>query len=165
MKPDPLTLGAIELPIRQALGPVAQTLKIKLVKIDGGRSGDAHLPAAFETTVREKAGAIFVLPDEPLFLSRRAEIVALAAKHRLPAIYGAREYVDDRGLMSYGENLRTAYRNAASYISKVAHGAKPGDIPVQQPTKFELVVKMKTAKALGITIPQSVLLSADEVIE
>ena len=149
----------------QALGPVAQTLKIKLIKIDVARPSDVHLPAAFETAAREKAGAIFVLPDEPLFLTRRAEIVSLAARHNLPAFYGAREYVDDGGLMSYGENLRTAYRNAASYISKVAHGANPGDIPVRQPNKFELVVNMKTAKALGITIPQSVLLSANEVIE
>ena len=149
----------------QALGPVAQTLKIKLVKIDVRRPSDVHLPAAFETAVREKAGAIFVLPDEPLFLTRRAEIVALAAKHRLPAFYGAREYVDEGGLMSYGENLRTAYRNAASYIKKVAHGAKTGDLPVGQPTKFEQVINMKTAKALSITIPQSLQLRADEVIE
>ena len=149
----------------QALGPAAQTLKIKLVKIDVGRPSDVHLPAAFETAVREKAGAIIVLPDEPLFLNRRAEIVALAAKHRLPAFYGAREFVDEGGLMSYGENLRTAYRNAASYIKKVAHGANPGDIPVSQPTKFELVINMKTAKALGITIPQSVSLRADDIIE
>ena len=149
----------------QALGSAAQTLKIKLVKIDVGRPSDVHLPAAFETAVREKAGAIIVLPDEPLFLNRRAEIVALAAKHRLPAFYGAREFVDEGGLMSYGENLRTAYRNAASYIKKVAHGANPGDIPVSQPTKFELVINMKTAKALGITIPQSVSLRADDIIE
>ena len=149
----------------QALGPIAQTLNIKLVKIDVGRPSDVHLPAGFETAVREKAGAIFVLPDEPMFLGGRAEIVALAAKYRLPALYGAREFVDDGGLMSYGENLRTAYRNAASYISKLAHGAKPGDIPVAQPTRFELVINMKTAKALGITIPQSLLLSADQVIE
>ena len=149
----------------QALGPVAQTLKIKLVKIDAGRPADVRLPAAFETAVRERADAIFVLPDEPLFLTRRADIVALAAKHRLPAFYGAREFVDDGGLMSYGENLRTAYRNAATYISKVARGANPGDMPVAQPTRFELVINMQTAKALGITVPQSVLLSANEVIE
>jgi putative ABC transport system substrate-binding protein len=149
----------------QALGPVAQALKIKLVKIDVERPSDVHLPAAFETAVREKAGAIFVLPDEPLFLTRRAEIVAFAAKHRLPAFYGAREYVDEGGLMSYGENLRTAYRNAASYIDKVAQGAKPAELPVEQPTKFELVINLKTAKALGLTIPQSVLLRADEVIQ
>jgi putative ABC transport system substrate-binding protein len=149
----------------QALGPVARTLRIELIKIDVARPSDVGLPAAFETAKREKAGAIFVLPDEPLFLTRRAEIVALAARHNLPAFFGAREYVDDGGLMSYGENLRTAYHNAASYISKVADGADPGDIPVRQPSKFELVVNMKTAKALGITIPQSVLLSANEVIE
>ncbi len=149
----------------QALGPLAQTLKIKLVKIDVGRPSDVHLPAAFDTAMRQKVGAIFVLPDEPLFLTRRAEIVALAAKHRLPAFYGAREFVDEGGLMSYGENLRTAYRNAATYIKKVAHGATPGDMPVAQPTKFELVINMKTAKVLGITIPYSVLLRAEEVIE
>jgi putative tryptophan/tyrosine transport system substrate-binding protein len=149
----------------QALGPLAQTLKMSLVKIDVGRPSDVNLPAAFEMAVREKASAIFVLPDEPLFLSRRAEIVALAAKHRLPAFYGAREFTDEGGLMSYGENLRTAYRNAASYIKRVAHGANPGDLPVGQPTKFELVINMKTAKALDITIPQSLQLRADEVIE
>jgi putative ABC transport system substrate-binding protein len=149
----------------QALGPAAQALKVRLVKIDVGRPSDVHLPAAFEKAVREKVGAIFVLPDEPLFLTRRAEVVALAARHHLPAFYGAREFVDEGGLMSYGESLRTAYHNAASYISKVAHGVKPGDIPVQQPTRFELVVNMKTAKALGITMPQAVLLSADEVIQ
>ena len=149
----------------QALGPVAQTLKIKLVKIDVGRPTDVQLPAAFETAVREKAGAILILPDEPMFITRRAELVALAARHNLPALYGAREYVDEGGLMSYGENLRTAYHDAASYFGKVANGANPGDIPVRQPTKFEFVVNMKTAKALGIAIPQSVSLRADEVIE
>ncbi|MEJ7669581.1 MAG: ABC transporter substrate-binding protein [Casimicrobiaceae bacterium] len=149
----------------QALGPAAQSLKLKLIRIDVASPMDVNLPAAFETALREKAGAIFVLPDEPVFLTRRAQIVELAAKHRLPAFYGAREFVDDGGFMSYGENLRTAYHNAASYIAKVAQGAKPGDIPVQQPTKFELVVNMKTAKALGITIPQSVLLRADDIIE
>ena len=159
------TASAVHPRMWRALGPVAQTLKIKLVKIDAGRPSDVRLPAAFETAVREKADAIFVLPDEPLFFTRRADIVALAAKHSLPAFYGAREFVDDGGLMSYGENLRTAYRHAASYISKVAHGANPGEVPVAQPTKFELVINMKTAKALGITIPQSVLLSANEMIE
>ena len=149
----------------QALGLVAQKLKIELVRVNVGETSDLHLPAAFEAAVRAKASAIFVLPDEPLFLSRRAEIVELAARHRLPAFYGAREFVDEGGLVSYGESLRTAYRNAASYISRVAGGARPRDMPVAQPTKFELVVNMKTAKALGITIPQSVLLSADEVME
>ena len=108
--------------------------------------------------------AVVKLPDEPLFLTRRAEIVAFAAKHRLPAFYGAREAVDEGGLMSYGESLRTAYFNAASYIKKVTSGTPPGDLPVSQPTKFELVINLKTAKSLGLTIPQSVLARADEVI-
>jgi putative ABC transport system substrate-binding protein len=149
----------------QALVPVAQALNIKLLKMEVGRPIDVALPAAFDSALREKAGAIFVLPDEPQFLTRRAEIVAFAAKHSLPAFYGAREAVDEGGLMSYGENLRTAYYNAASYIKKVAHGATPGDLPVRQPTKFELVINLKTAKALGLTIPQSLLRRADEVIE
>ncbi len=149
----------------QALVPVAQALNIKLLRMDVGRPIDVALPAAFDTALREKADAIFVLPDEPQFLTRRVEIVALAAKHRLPDFYGAREAVDEGGLMSYGENLKTAYYNAASYIRKVAHGANPGDIPVGQPTRFELVINMKTARALGLTVPQSLLLRADEVIQ
>ena len=149
----------------QALGPVAQTLKIGLLRIVVGTPSEVQLPAAFATAVRERAGAIFVLPDEPRFLSRRADIVVLAAAHRLPAFYGAREYVDEGGLMSYGEDLRTAYRNTAAYVGKVVRGSKPGDLPVSQPTKFELVINMKTAKTLGIGVPQSVLLRADQVIE
>lgn len=149
----------------QALGPVAQTLNIRLIRISVGRPPEVQLRAAFETAVREKAGAVFVLPDEPMFLSWRPEIVALAARHRLPAFYGAREFVDDGGLMSYGENLRNAYRNAASYVDKLARGANPGETPVAQPTQFELVVNAKTARALGITIPQSLLLRANEVID
>jgi putative tryptophan/tyrosine transport system substrate-binding protein len=143
--------------------PLARTLKLKLVKIEVAYAAD--LSVAFETALREKANALFVLPDEPVFLSRRARIVDLAAKFRLPAFYGAREFVDDGGLMSYGENLRTAYRNAALYVNNLARGAKPADLPVGQPTKFELVVNLKTASTLGITIPQSVLARADDVIQ
>lgn len=149
----------------QALAPIAQALKVKLVKIEVRSPSDVNLPVAFQKAVDEKADAILVLPDEPVFLTRRALIIELAARHNLPAFYGAREYVDEGGLMSYGENLRTAYHNAASYISKVAHGAKAGDIPVEQPTKFELVVNMKTARALGIAFPQSVSLRADDLIQ
>jgi putative ABC transport system substrate-binding protein len=149
----------------RALVPVAQALNIKLLKMEVGRPIDAALPAAFAMALREQASAVFVLPDEPQFLTRRAEIVALAAKHRLPAFYGAREAVDEGGLMSYGENLRTAYHNAATYIKQVAQGANPGDMPVSQPTKFELVINMKTAKALGLAIPQSMVLRADDVVQ
>jgi putative ABC transport system substrate-binding protein len=147
----------------QQLAPVAQALDLKLVKIDVANLAD--LPAAFDMALREKANALFFLPDEPMFPNGRASIIELAARHRLPAFYGVREFVDDGGLMSYGENLRTAYRDAASYVNSLARGAKPADLPVQQPTKFELVINLKTARALGLTIPQSLLVRADQVIE
>ncbi len=147
----------------QQLVPIAQALELRLVKIDVANS--ASLPAAFDTALREQATAVFVLPDEPLFITIRAQIIELAAEHRLPAFYGAREFVDDGGLMSYGENLRRAYRNVATYVSNLGRGAKPADLPVEQPTKFELVINLKTARALGITIPQTVLLRADEIIQ
>jgi putative tryptophan/tyrosine transport system substrate-binding protein len=148
-----------------ALQPVAQALRIKLVKVEAGLPASETLPAAFDAALREKAGAIFVLPDEPTFFVRRADIVALAARYRLPAFYGAREFVDDGGLMSYGENLRAAYRGAAIYLDKVAQGANPGELPVQQPIRFELVINRNTARLLGIGMPQALLMSADEVIE
>lgn len=149
----------------QALQPVARSLKIKLVKVEAGLPPEVSLPAAFDAAVRAEANAVFVLPDEPMFLVRRADIVALAAKHRLPAFYGSREFVDAGGLMSYGESLRAAYRNAALYIRKLAQGASAGELPVQQPTKFELVINLKTAKTLGVAVPQPMLLGAEELIE
>jgi putative ABC transport system substrate-binding protein len=124
-----------------------------------------QLPAAFDAAVRENAEAVFALPDEPFFFAKRAEIVSLAARHHLPAMYGRREFVDAGGLMSYGQSMRASYRSVASYVGKVAGGATPGNIPVAQPTRFELVVNLKTAKALGVTIPHTVLVSADEVIQ
>ena len=149
-----------------ALRPVAQQMKLELVKVEAGRlPSDPQLPAAFAAAVQRNAGAVFVLPDEPFFFARRAEIAALAATHRLPSLYSAREFVDAGGLMSYGENLAQAWRSLADYISKIAAGAKPGDLPVAQPTQFELVINMKTARALGISIPQSVLISANELIQ
>ena len=148
------------------LASVAPRLKLDLVKVESGRRPtDVPLADAFEAAVRQKAGAIFVLPDEPFFFSKRADIVALAARHRLPAFYGAREFVDAGGLMSYGESLAASFRSVADYVAKIAAGAKPGDLPVAQPTQFELVINIKTAKALGISIPQTVLVSADNLIE
>jgi putative ABC transport system substrate-binding protein len=149
-----------------ALVPVARQLKLELVKVEAGRRpSDVPLAEAFATAMRQNAGAVFVLPDEPFFFARRAEIVALAAKHRLPAFYGIREFVDAGGLMSYGESMNETYRSLADYLAKIAAGAKPGDLPVAQPTQFELVINMNTAKALGMSIPRSVLLSANELIQ
>ena len=147
----------------QQLVPIARALDLKLVRIDVANLAD--VPAAFDMTLREKANALFVLPDEPMFTNGRRSIVELAARHRLPAFYGAREFVDAGGLMSYGENLRTAYRKAASYVNSLARGAKAGDLPVEQPTTFEFVINLKAAKALGIAIPQSLLVRADHVIQ
>ena len=103
--------------------------------------------------------------SDPFTFVRRKTIMSLAATTRVPAIYEAREFVDVGGLISYGPNIPALYRRAAAYVDKILKGAKPGDLPVEQPTKFELVVNLKTAKALGLTIPQTLLLQADQVIE
>jgi len=126
--------------------------------------GPADLDRAFSDMTRARAGALTVLGN-PMFTSERRRLVGLAAKNRLPAVYGLREFVDAGGLMAYGPNVADMYRRAATYVDKILKGAKPADLPVEQPTKFELVINLKTAKALGLTIPQSVLGRADEVIQ
>jgi putative ABC transport system substrate-binding protein len=103
--------------------------------------------------------------DTPLFVTHRARLVDAVAGSRLPAIYPARVYVEAGGLMSYGPNLPELWKRAAAYVDKILKGTKPGDLPVEQPTTFELVINLKTAKALGLTIPQSVLLRADEIVQ
>jgi ABC-type uncharacterized transport system substrate-binding protein len=122
-----------------------------------------ELATAFSDMTRGRAEALAVMSDA-LFLAQRGQIVAAAAKDRVPAVYEFREFVDAGGLMSYGPSIGEMYRRAAAYVDKILKGAKPGDLPVEQPTKFELVINLKTAKALGLTIPQSVLIRADEVI-
>ena len=152
-------------PVHALLWPTleraARQLELKLVRIDVTKSA---LPTAFEAADRAQAGAIFLLPDDPMFFNNRDRIVALAAQHRLADFHMAREFVEAGGLMSYGENMKGSYYKAASYVEKVANGAKPESLPVEQPTRFELVINAKSAKSLGLTIPKSLLLRADEVI-
>ncbi len=100
-----------------------------------------------------------------MFFNERRRLVDLAAKNRLPVVYSQREFVDAGGLLAYGTNVADMYRRAATYVDKILKGAKPGDLPVEQPTKFELVINLKTAKVLGLTIPPSLLRGADEVIQ
>jgi len=149
----------IELHQLEAAGRVlALTIQPAPVEELGGLDG------AFLTMRREHAGALVTLAD-PFMNYHRRRIAELTEKHRLPAIYGFREYVDAGGLISYGANLSDTFRRAAIYVDKILKGAKPADLPVEQPTQFELVINMKTAKALGLTIPQTLLLRADQVIE
>ncbi len=119
---------------------------------------------AFSDMARARVDALTVLPT-PMFVSERRRLVDLSAKYRLPAVYVWREFVDAGGLMAYGPNLANLWRRAASYVDKILKGAKPADLPVEQPTKFELVINLKTAKALGLTIPPSLQGLADEVIQ
>ena len=123
-----------------------------------------EIEKAFSTMTRENAGAVIVAPDA-LFTQQRSQIADLTGKHRLPSIFASREFVEAGGLMSYGQNLADNFRRAAMYVDKIFKGAKPADLPVEQPMKFELFINGKTAKALGLKIPQSLLTSADKVIE
>src|SRR4029434_10580842 len=119
---------------------------------------------AFGSIAHERVEALIVVGAEFL-LDRRGLITALAAKNRLPAMYQLREFVEAGGLVSYGVDQRNEFRRAAVYVDEILKGAKPADLPVEQPTKFELVINIKTAKALGLTIPQSLRLRADQVLE
>ena len=126
--------------------------------------GPADIDRAFSEMARAHAGALTVL-STPMFARERRRLVDLAAKNRLPTMFSFREYVDAGGLMSYGPKLADLVRRAATYVDKILKGAKPADLPVEQPTKFELVINLKTAKSLGLAVPPSLLARADEVIE
>jgi putative ABC transport system substrate-binding protein len=130
----------------------ARSLGLRLERLSA--SGLADYDGAFVAMNRARADALLVLGD-PIFWYQRSRIVELATKHRLPGMFGQREYVEAGGLMSYGANLLDNFRRVATYVDKILKGAKPGDLPIEQPTKFELVINSKTAKALGLTIAQS----------
>jgi putative ABC transport system substrate-binding protein len=147
--------------VRQMQAP-ARTLGITLHSVEAGAA--KALESAVADAVRAQADALIVLPD-PLTLLERRRIADLAAKHRLPAMYGFKEFVGAGGLMSYGTMQTDLYRRAAAHVNKVIRGAKPADVPVEQATRFELVINLKTAKALGLTIPPALLLRANQVIE
>ena len=148
-----LVLGEVKVAAR-SLGVQLQTLEAR---------GPDEFEGAFAAMTRERAGALLVLRDG-MFLLHQRRITDLVAKSRLPTMFQLREHVDAGGLMAYGPSLRDAFRRAATYVDKILKGAKPADLPVEQPTRFELVINLKTAKALGLTIPPSVLIRADEVI-
>jgi ABC-type uncharacterized transport system substrate-binding protein len=123
-----------------------------------------EITTMFTAILRERPDALFVIPDHFLF-TQRARIIDFALTNRVPAVYGLKEYVPDGGLMALGPNREEMFRRAALHVDKILKGAKPADLPIEQPTKFELVINLKTAKALGLNIPQTLLLRVDQVIE
>ena len=133
-----------------------------LVRID--ISGKADFAAAFDTIGRERLGGLLVLPDDNMTYNARVQLIELVKKQRIPTIFGAREFVDIGGLMSYGPDLASSYRHTAAYVDKVLTGTKPANLPVEQPTHFEFVVNLAAAKVLGVTIPQNMLLLANDVV-
>jgi putative ABC transport system substrate-binding protein len=151
---SPLSWKEMQLPARE-LGIRLQSLEVQ---------SSADFAKAFHDATTARAGAVLVLPN-PLFAANLKRIAELAAKTRLPSIFHLREFPDVGGLVSYGVDRTDMYRRAAAYVDKILKGAKPADLPIEQPTKFELVINLKTAKALGLTIPPSLLLRADHVIE
>jgi putative ABC transport system substrate-binding protein len=147
---------------RKAISAAAEQLGRELVV--QGATTDAEIEAALAALVKAGAGALIVQND-PFFDSRRSQIIALSSRYRLPGIFHIREFPADGGLMSYGASLSDSYRQVGVYTGKILRGAKPDDIPVVRPTKFELVINNQTAKLLGLAVPQSLLIAADEVIE
>jgi putative tryptophan/tyrosine transport system substrate-binding protein len=140
----------------------AATLQMKVLFLDVRAAN--QLDGAFATIVRKRPGALFVFADR-LFLHHRARIMDFATQHRLPGVHAYRELVEAGGLMSFGPSYPGMHRRAAYYVDRILKGTKPGDLPVERPATFELVINLKTAKALGLTIPPSLLVRADQVIE
>jgi putative ABC transport system substrate-binding protein len=153
---DPTTAAALK-----NLRAAAQSSNMDAIAIDA--SDPAEIESAFARMTREHAGAVFVSNSTVFFFHRR-QIADLALRHQVPSVFALREYSEAGGLMSYGRNLAQSCRRGADYVDKILKGARPGDLPIEQATRLELVINLKTAKALGLTIPQSLLLRADEVI-
>jgi putative ABC transport system substrate-binding protein len=141
----------------------ARLLRLELQSVEVSRAED--LDRAFSAVTKQRAQALVLPGANPVGFINRGKIATFAQRNRLPSMYPTREYVETGGLMSYGPSLPDLFRRAATYVDKILKGAKPADLPVEQPTKFELVINLKTAKALGLTIPQSLLQRADQVIE
>jgi len=149
-------------PQLRAAEAAARTLGVRLQPLEA--RGPSQIDSAFAAMTREQAGGLIVLVDALLVL-HRTRIADLAVKARLPAVFGLRDHAEAGGLMAYDANQLNLYRRAATYVDKILKGAKPADLPVEQPTKFELIINMKTAKALGLAIPPSLLQRADEIIQ
>jgi putative ABC transport system substrate-binding protein len=143
--------------------PAAQSLKLTLEEIEAQADGKS-LERAFRTAKQKQVGAIMMMPTRPFFAERK-RIIELAGKFRLPAIYSQKEYVDEGGLISYGTDFADGYRRVAYYVDRILKGAKPADLPVEQPKKFEFIINLKAAKQIGLTIPPNVLARADRVIK
>jgi putative ABC transport system substrate-binding protein len=141
----------------------ARSLRLQLQSVEVLRAEDVD--PAFSAVTKQRAQALIVQTPNPVLFAKRHQIVSLAQRDRLPSIYANKDFVDAGGLMSYGPNVADMYRRAAAFVDKILKGTKPADLPVEQPTRFELAINMKTAKALGLTLPQSVLIRADQVIQ
>ncbi len=151
--------------VERIIRDVQEAARAKGVQLPILKAGtESEIDAAFASLVQLQAGALLVAAD-PFVFNRREQLVALASHHAVPAIYPWREAVAAGGLISYGPSLTSVFRQLGTYAGKILNGAKPADLPVQQPTAFELVVNLKTAEALGLTVPPSILARADEVIE
>jgi putative ABC transport system substrate-binding protein len=159
---QPGALGEAEKAVLREGEVAARALGVRLQSVEGRDPAD--IDRAFSDMTRARVGALTVI-STPMFSKERRRLVDLAAKNRLPTMFSFRSYVDSGGLMSYGASVSDMFRRAATYVDKILKGAKPDDLPVEQPTKFELVINLKTAKALGLTIPPSLLGRADEVIQ
>jgi putative ABC transport system substrate-binding protein len=149
-------------PFMPSLATAARSLKVE--RIIAPVHSDVEIEAAITALGRESGGGLVVIPDG-FMLTHRVPIISAAARNNVPAVYNLSAYATDGGLLSYGNDLTDPVRRAATYVDRILRGAKPGDLPVQFPTKFEMVVNLKTAKVLGLTVPLSILVRADEVIE